>query len=497
MNDSASQCRNFFDPGDQDWVTFYGVSGQTYKVEAGDLGPKNNVVIEVYDTDGTTLLAESDYVGDPRADESLEWQCIADGLYFVKIRPADIDIAGEGTNYRLEIYRAVADLFGYIGGTIKDGHTGEPIENASAKTNVGASGASKDGTYFMVHRVGTSFLLTVNAIGYSEKTIADVSVSEDQTTLINIELEPLFVDTEPTVLILSPATDVTINEGESVNFQSSVTNGNEPFLYVWDFDGGAANAMLEDPGDVTFESQGAYTVHVTVTDVDGDSDRASVEVTVNEVLMDTEPMLAIVCPTSNVTIVEGTSVNFQASLLGGNAPFSYVWDFDGGATNVTVEDPGDVMFATQGTYTVSVTVTDVDGDTDSAVVTITVNEVAIDTQPIVSIVSPAANVSINAGESVNFQGTVSGGEAPLSYAWNFNGGATNATSEDPGNVAFMNPGTFTVVFTVVDFDGDADSASIQVTVTAVNNPGEQGDDGDGGGGGGGCFVQAINSHAKK
>ena len=77
-------------------------------------------------------------------------------------------------------------------------------------------------------------------------------------------------------------------------------------------------------------------------------------------------------PAADVVIYEGDSVDFQASVKDGADPYTYAWDFDGGATNVTVEDPGAVTFATRGTYTVSATVTDDDGDSDSATVTVNV-----------------------------------------------------------------------------------------------------------------------------
>jgi len=39
-------------------------------------------------------------------------------------------------------------------------------------------------------------------------------------------------------------------------------------------------------------------------------------------------------------------------------PLTYLWDFGGGAINSTEEYPGDVVFSTAGTYTVTFTVTD-------------------------------------------------------------------------------------------------------------------------------------------
>jgi len=84
----------------------------------------------------------------------------------------------------------------------------------------------------------------------------------------------------PDAYISSPASDKTINEGESVNFQGTVISGNAPLSYSWNFGGGAQNTYVEDPGQITFPQAGIYTVTFTVSDADGDSDSTSLRVTV-------------------------------------------------------------------------------------------------------------------------------------------------------------------------------------------------------------------------
>ncbi len=81
---------------------------------------------------------------------------------------------------------------------------------------------------------------------------------------------------------------------------------------------------------------------------------------------------------------------------------------------------------------------------------------------------PAGNLTILTGDSVTFMGTGSDpdGNLPLSFDWNFGGGAANSNVEDPGSVAFNSVGTFTVTFTVTDSLGLSDStpASRRITV---------------------------------
>lgn len=82
--------------------------------------------------------------------------------------------------------------------------------------------------------------------------------------------------------ISSPAWNRTINEGESLDFQGLVTSGNAPFSYSWDFGGGAQNTYVEDPGWITFQRAGVYTVTFKVNDADGDTDSMSVQITVKK-----------------------------------------------------------------------------------------------------------------------------------------------------------------------------------------------------------------------
>ena len=101
----------------------------------------------------------------------------------------------------------------------------------------------------------------------------------------------------------------------------------------------------------------------TDTDNDGTPDCIDFQIIAN-----------IISPASNQKITVGKSVNFQCAVVGGNPPFTYSWNFDGAADNSTQKDPGDVIFAEVGTYTVVLAVADDDGDIDSDTVTITVKE---------------------------------------------------------------------------------------------------------------------------
>ncbi len=85
----------------------------------------------------------------------------------------------------------------------------------------------------------------------------------------------------------------------------------------------------------------------------------------------------IITPSSNITIGVGQSIDFSASVTdpNGDPNISYLWDFDGGATNKTVKDPIGVVFNTVGTYTVTFTPTNSLGISDNTPATVTVSVV--------------------------------------------------------------------------------------------------------------------------
>ncbi|MCB1811747.1 MAG: autotransporter domain-containing protein [Candidatus Competibacteraceae bacterium] len=68
-----------------------------------------------------------------------------------------------------------------------------------------------------------------------------------------------------------------------------------------------------------------------------------------------DPLLEITSPAEDITITEGESVDFAGMAESTNIclPVSFLWDFDGGAQNSTLESPGTTLFEQAGTYNVS------------------------------------------------------------------------------------------------------------------------------------------------
>src|SRR5438128_1690591 len=73
----------------------------------------------------------------------------------------------------------------------------------------------------------------------------------------------------PAGIITSPATDVTIAPGASVNLQSSCTDPDgDSVTHIWGLPNGTAST-LQNPGNLTFPDPGVFMVSYTCTDSKG------------------------------------------------------------------------------------------------------------------------------------------------------------------------------------------------------------------------------------
>jgi Subtilase family/PKD domain len=202
----------------------------------------------------------------------------------------------------------------------------------------------------------------------------------------------------------------------------------------------------------------------------------------------TPPRSVIDSPGADLIIAPNTSVTFQGNCVDveGDQPFTFAWNFSGVVPPTTVQNPGDITFPTAGAFPITFTCTDATGGVDPTPATRTIT---VNSPPESQITSPPADLTIFAGTSVNFAATCTDPDnnGPLTFLWNFGGGASPSTSiqQNPQGVVFNTSGTFTVSFACTDALGTTDPspATVRVTVNVVNTARSSGD-----GGGGGCTL---------
>ena len=157
----------------------------------------------------------------------------------------------------------------------------------------------------------------------------------------------------PTATITSPASNVTIDAGQSVSFAGS---GSDPdgtiAAYSWTFPGGTpGSSTVATPGNVTYSAAGTYSASFTVTDNGGlTSPAATRTVTVRDFSLSATPSSQSVSPggstsyTTTVTAVNGFAgtVTFGVGGLpaGATASFNPASVAGSGSTTLSVTTSG-------------------------------------------------------------------------------------------------------------------------------------------------------------
>ncbi|WP_088340977.1 PKD domain-containing protein [Robiginitalea sediminis] len=191
----------------------------------------------------------------------------------------------------------------------------------------------------------------------------------DEVTVTVIQTQPPVVEAGPNQTIALPVNSVFLNG------TASDPDGGAIVTLAWTQESGPAAATLGGADTATLTAsdlvEGTYVFRLTATDDEGETAFDEVTVTVN-------PETANAAPDA---VAEGTPISGTAPLTvqftGRNSTddfgiVSYLWEFGDGSTS-DATDP-EHTFTEAGTYTVVLTVTDGEGLTDTASLTITVTE---------------------------------------------------------------------------------------------------------------------------
>jgi len=401
-----------------------------------------------YDPDGTIVSYFWDFGdGTNASGVTVDHAYADDGNYAVTLTITDDDGATDtATATKTVLNRSPVAAFTESAETV---FTGETIY-------FDASGSSDpDGTiisYFWNFGDGTNATGVIVDHAYIDNGSYTVTltVTDDDGATDSATATKTVLNRPPVAVFTESAESVYTNETIYFNASNSYDPDGSIVGYWWDFgDGTNATGVTTEH---SYSQEGNYTVTLTLTDDDGATNSTSASKTVLN-----RPPVAVFTESAE-TVYTGDAITFDASdsYDPDGAIVSYFWDFGDGtnATGVTV----DHSYIDDGNYTVTMTVTDDDGATDSA----TASKTVLNRLPVASFTESAETVltdeviTFNATDSYDPDGTI------VNYFWDF-GDGTNSTGVVVDH-AYADDGNYIVNLTVTDDDGATDTATATKTV---------------------------------
>ena len=241
-------------------------------------------------------------------------------------------------------------------------------ETGHVKWVVTGGAADKTYSYTVDVPADASGAYTFDGIYAFEGMAAEATILGDTTVTVGGAAPTLDTFTvTPTTVEQGGTVDIDIAFSTEVSWAINVNNSTAT-VETWS--GTSTNPTEKHWVTTTGTPTGDYTVDVFMNDVLVDSKT----VTVTEAGAANQPPTAVIAsPTASGTYHEGTEVSFLST--GSTDPdgtiVSYNWTFGDGNTSTLANTTH--IYATADTYTVTLTVTDDDGATNSTTVTVTVS----------------------------------------------------------------------------------------------------------------------------
>ncbi|MEW5747631.1 MAG: PKD domain-containing protein [Candidatus Thermoplasmatota archaeon] len=291
--------------------------------------------------------------------------------------------------------------------------------------------------------------------------------ADDGATNVSDTAQVTVVGDEPPVA--DAGDDQTVNEDSLVYFDGSGSSDDvDPpgvVAYYWTIYDGAVTiaTMIGESPSYEFADPGVYTVKLIVEDSIGQmSAPDEIAVTVLDV---TNPLAVATADPTSVSM--GDTVDFDATGSSDNVEVTdYEWSFFDGVSSVTYDmATASHQFDIAGSFPVTLTVWDAEGNWDEDEVTITVE----DTEAPVA--NAGADDEINVGTTYTLDGSLSSdNDEVVEWEWTFTDGTAQTLSGETADYAFDNIGEFVITLTVTDAAGLTDTDTVTITVSDLEAP---------------------------
>ena len=278
--------------------------------------------------------------------------------------------------------------------------------------------------------------------------------------------------TQVTVNNVAPIIDefsvspTTLNEGESIKCNATASDpGDDSLTYRWDF--GDSNVAIGSSVSHVYVDNDSYTITLIVNDGDGGSATKNIEVTVKNVPPTIEEF--IFTPTEPN---EGDSITFNATVFDpGDDTLTYEWDF-GDESDVVAGQSVNHIYVNDGVYTITLTVTDDDEESDEKTQEVTVKNIPphVDAGPDLPQLdaSKPYRTGITVGEKISFSGKFTDpGMDTYTITWDFDDETPSVSGTLTPTHVYKKDGIYTVTLTVKDDDEEkSDTLTVKVETPA-------------------------------
>ncbi|MBC2036918.1 LPXTG cell wall anchor domain-containing protein [Listeria booriae] len=288
---------------------------------------------------------------------------------------------------------------------------------------------------------GTTTTVGIGVEGLTETNAAHMSTSleyhdlgfTDATYTANSTGANIAVTSNTAPVIA--ADDTSVKKGGSFDPMAGVTASDAE-------DGNLTNSISVTANDVDTSVEGTYHVTYSVTDSDGNTTTKTITVTVSS---NNAPVITA----ADKTLKKGASFDPMAGVSASDTE-------DGNVTDKVTVTANDVDTSAVGTYHVTYSVTDSDGNTTTKTITVTVTS---NDAPVIT----ASDKTLKKGGSFDPMAGVSASDTE-------DGNVTDKVSVTANDVDTSAVGTYHVTYSVTDSDGNTTTKTITVTVTSNDAP---------------------------
>jgi PKD repeat protein len=294
---------------------------------------------------------------------------------------------------------------------------------------------------------GSSDNCGIASMSVTPNTFTCANVGANTVTLIVTDVNGNTASCTSTVTVVDNVPPAAVCQNITVNLNAAGTVS----ITAAQVDGGSSDAcgitsMSVSPNSFTCANVGANTVTLTVTDVNGNTATCTATVTVADVTPPTA-----VCQNISVDLNSSGSATITAAQINNGSSDAC------GIASLSVS-PSSFSCANTGANTVTLTVTDVNGNSSTCTATVTVNDVTPPTAICTNITAQldgAGNVTIAAGD-VDNGSTDACGIASITVS--------------PNTFDCSDVGANTVTLTVTDLSGNVSTCTATVTVADQADP---------------------------